>query len=208
VIEEAPSASIDAEVRRDLGQAAVRGAQALGFYSAGTLEFLVDDAGEFYFMEMNTRIQVEHGISELVTGVDIVKEQLCIAAGGQLRFSQGDVSVEGHAIECRVTAESGPDFRPSTGTVQDLMLPGGPGIRVDTHLYPGYTVPPNYDSLLAKVMAHGKDRPEAIARMRRALDETVIEGVPTTIDTLCGVLGDPEFLEGRTYTDYFEALKA
>jgi acetyl-CoA carboxylase biotin carboxylase subunit len=140
--------------------------------------------------------------------VDIVKEQLRIAAGEQLGFSQADVSVSGHAIECRVTAESGRDFRPSTGTVRELVLPGGPGIRVDTHLYPGYAVPPNYDSLLAKVMAHGRDRCEAIARMRRALDETVIEGVPNTIDTLCGVLRDPAFVAGRTYTDYFEAHPA
>ena len=206
VIEEAPCISILPEVRAELGKAAVRGVQALGFYSAGTLEFLVDDDGSFYFMEMNARIQVEHGISELVTGVDIVKEQLRIAAGESLGLDQDDIRVEGHAIECRVTAESGRDFRPATGTVEDLLLPGGPGMRVDTHIYPGYGVPPHYDSLLAKVMAHGSDRCEAIARMRRALDETVIEGVPNTLDTLREILREPAFVEGRTYTDYLTSV--
>jgi acetyl-CoA carboxylase biotin carboxylase subunit len=205
VIEESPCASIEPEVRWRLGDAAVRGAQSLGFYSAGTLEFLVDDSGTFFFMEMNTRIQVEHGITELVTGIDIVKEQLRIAAGEQLGFTQNAVSVSGHAIECRVTAETGRDFRPATGTVQELLLPGGPGIRVDTHVYGGYTVPPNYDSLLAKLMAHGRNRCEAIARMRRALDETVVQGVPTTLDTLRAVVRDAAFNQGEIYTDYLSA---
>lgn len=206
VIEEAPCTSIPAEVRARLGEAAVRGARALGFYSAGTLEFLVDDTGEFYFMEMNTRIQVEHGISELVTGVDIVREQLRVAAGEPLGFDQEQVRVTGHAIECRVTAESGRDFRPATGTVEDLLLPGGPGIRVDTHIYSGYKVPPHYDSLLAKVMAYGRDRCESIARMRRALDETNLGGVPNTLDTLREILHETAFVEGRTYTDYLSPV--
>jgi acetyl-CoA carboxylase biotin carboxylase subunit len=205
VIEEAPCTSIPREARARLGEAAVLGARALGFYSAGTLEFLVDDVGDFYFMEMNTRIQVEHGITELITGVDIVKEQLRVAAGLPLGFTQADVSTEGHAIECRLTAETGRDFRPATGTVEELLLPGGPGIRVDTHLFTGYTVPPHYDSLLAKIMAHGADRCQAIARMSRALDETVVAGVPNTVETLQSVLRDPVFVEGRTYTDYFSA---
>jgi acetyl-CoA carboxylase biotin carboxylase subunit len=205
VIEEAPCTSIPREARARLGEAAVLGARALGFSSAGTLEFLVDDVGDFYFMEMNTRIQVEHGITELITGVDIVKEQLRVAAGLPLGFTQADVSTEGHAIECRLTAETGRDFRPATGTVEELLLPGGPGIRVDTHLFTGYTVPPHYDSLLAKIMAHGADRCQAIARMSRALDETVVAGVPNTVETLQSVLRDPVFVEGRTYTDYFSA---
>jgi len=202
LIEEAPSASIDRDVRRQLGHASTEGARALGFASAGTLEFLVDDLGCFYFIEMNTRIQVEHGITELVTGVDIVKEQMRIASGQRLSISQEDVAVTGHAIECRVNAESGEDFRPVAGTVGELLLPGGPGVRVDTHLYSGYAVPPHYDSLMAKIMVHGHDRDEAVMRMRRALGETVISGVPNTLPFLRGVLHDPVFLSGRVYTDY------
>lgn len=206
VIEEAPCTSITHAVRERLGTAAVRGAQALEFSSAGTLEFLVDEDGNFYFMEMNTRMQVEHGITELVTGVDIVKEQLKIAMGERLTVCQDAVQVHGHAIECRITAESGPDFRPSTGTVDRLRLPGGPGIRIDTHLYQGYTVPAHYDSLLAKLMAVGSDREESIQRMRRALQETVIEGVSTTVETLLTVLHDPVFVSGQAFTDYFAAV--
>jgi acetyl-CoA carboxylase, biotin carboxylase subunit len=202
LIEEAPCDFIDEELRQCLGEAAVRGARALNFTSAGTLEFLVDDRGKFYFMEMNTRIQVEHGITELVTGIDIVREQLLIASGEPLSVTQPQVSVRGHAIECRVNAETGEDFRPVTGTVQKLQLPGGPGIRVDTHLYAGYTVPAHYDSLLAKVMVLGVDREQAISRMRRALAETEIEGVPTTLPFLRSVLLDPIFQSGQVYTDY------
>lgn len=202
IIEEAPCESIDPSLRTRIGEAAVMGASAIGFTSAGTLEFLVDDSGAFYFMEMNTRIQVEHGVTELVTGVDIVKEQLLIAGGQALSFRQGDVHVSGHAIECRVNAESGAAFRPVTGTVEQLLLPGGPGVRVDTHLYPGYSVPAHYDSLIAKVMTHGRDRDEAIMRMRRALEETVIEGLPTTLPYLRDVFYDPVFCSGRVYTDY------
>jgi acetyl-CoA carboxylase biotin carboxylase subunit len=202
IIEEAPCESIGQDLRLRLGEAAVRGARTLGYTSAGTLEFLVDDGGRFYFLEMNTRVQVEHGITELVTGIDIVKEQLLIAGGEPLAITQEDVVVSGHAIECRVTAETGPDFRPVTGTVDELLLPGGPGVRVDTHLYPGYTIPAHYDSLLAKVMAHGHDREEALGRMRRALSETVIGGVPTTLPFLQGVLIDPVFCSGHVYTDY------
>jgi acetyl-CoA carboxylase biotin carboxylase subunit len=202
IIEEAPGTSIDADLRRRLGEAATMGAMALRFLSAGTLEFLVDADGNFYFMEMNTRVQVEHGITELVTGVDIVKEQICIASGAPLSVRQSDVHVQGHAIECRVNAENGPDFRPATGTIAELLLPGGPGVRVDTHLYSGYALPAHYDSLLAKIMVHAPTRPEAISRMRRALQETRIDGVPTTLSFLEGVMEDPLFRSGDVYTDY------
>ncbi|HEX6507332.1 MAG TPA: acetyl-CoA carboxylase biotin carboxylase subunit [Chloroflexota bacterium] len=202
LIEEAPAQSVDDDLRSRLGDAARLGAAALGYRNAGTLEFLVDETGNFYFMEMNTRIQVEHGITELVTGIDIVKEQIRIAGGEMLPFTQREISVSGHAIECRVTAESGPDFRPVTGTVTDLLLPGGPGVRVDSHLYSGYTIPAHYDSLLGKIMVHGPDRREAIARMQRALNETVIEGVPTTLPFLRAVIEDPVFRAGDVYTDY------
>jgi acetyl-CoA carboxylase biotin carboxylase subunit len=202
LIEEAPSTSVGGDVRAALGQAAVNGAASIDFTSAGTLEFIVDADGRFYFMEMNTRVQVEHGITELVTGVDIVKEQIRIAGGAALNLSPNDAMQRGHALECRVNAESGPDFRPVTGTVNELSLPGGPGVRVDTHLYPGYTLPAHYDSLLAKIMVHGRDRAEAIARMRRALDETIVHGVATTLPFLRGVLDDPVFRAGQVYTDY------
>ncbi len=202
LIEEAPSASTSAALREQLGQATITGARALDFTSAGTLEFLVDDTGNFYFMEMNTRIQVEHGITELVTGIDIVKEQLRIAAGEPLGFRQEDVRVRGHAIECRINAEAGKDFRPVTGTVEELFLPGGPGVRVDTHLFAGYTIPAHYDSLMMKVMAHGADREEAIMRMTRVLQETEIIGLPSTLPFLRTVLADPIFRSGDVYTDY------
>ncbi|MBV9279000.1 MAG: acetyl-CoA carboxylase biotin carboxylase subunit [Chloroflexi bacterium] len=202
IIEEGPCRSITDDVRRGLGSCAVQGASRLGYVGAGTMEFLVDAAGDFYFLEMNSRIQVEHGVTELVTGVDIVKEQILIAAGHPLSMRQEEVQISGHAIECRVTAEKGPDFRPATGTVEDLVLPGGPGIRVDSHLYSGYRMPAHYDSLLAKIMAHGRSREEAMARMRRALADTIIAGVPTTLPFLTEVLRDPAFCSGQVYTDY------
>jgi acetyl-CoA carboxylase biotin carboxylase subunit len=206
LIEEAPS-NIDPGVRARLGQAAVDGARALRYVSAGTLEFLVDDYGDFYFMEMNTRIQVEHGVTELVTGVDIVREQLRIASGEPLSVSQADIRFTGHAIECRVNAESGRGFRPVAGTIDRLFLPGGPGVRVDTHLFSGYTVPAHYDSLMAKVMTFGTDREEAIARMKRALQETVTRGVDNTVPVLLDVMNDPAFASGDFHTDYFSALE-
>jgi acetyl-CoA carboxylase biotin carboxylase subunit len=208
IIEEAPCCSISDDIRKRLGEAAVRGASAIDFQSAGTLEFLVDDQDNFYFMEMNTRVQVEHGITELVTGVDIVREQLRIAAGEPLSVDQKNVSVNGHAIECRVNAEAGPDFRPVAGTVEELLLPGGPWVRVDTHLYRGYTIPAHYDSLMAKIMVFGQNRPEAITRMRRALDETVISGVANTVPFLRRVLHDPAFVSGNVHTDYVAPREA
>jgi acetyl-CoA carboxylase biotin carboxylase subunit len=203
LVEEAPG-NIDAITRKAIGDAAVAGATALKYVNAGTLEFLVDDAGGFYFMEMNTRIQVEHGISELVTGIDIVREQLLVASGEPLSFRQSDVHVEGHAIECRINAETGADFRPVAGTITRAVLPGGPGVRVDSHIYGGYTVPPHYDSLMAKVMTYGSTREEAVDRMRRALVEVRTDGVDNTASFLLGVIEDPLFRAGDVHTDYVE----
>ncbi len=182
LIEEAPSPAVDEGLRRKLGEAALRGCLALGYENAGTVEFLMDSQGRFYFIEMNTRIQVEHPVTEMVTGVDIVKEQISIAAGEKLSVRQEDVRINGHAIECRINAED-PDnnFAPSPGKIEALHIPGGPGIRVDTHIYAQYVIPPYYDSLLAKIVAHGLNRNVAIARLIRALDEFVVEGVKTTI---------------------------
>lgn len=206
IIEEAPSPGINSETRARIGEDAVRGAEGVQFTSAGTLEFLVDDDGHHYFLEMNTRVQVEHGISEMVTGWDIVKSQIRIAAREMPPLRQETVTVYGHAIECRVNAESGSQFRPATGTVAEMRLPGGPGIRVDTHLFSSYDLPPHYDSLVAKIMAWGTDRSEAIDRMRRALDETVIEGIPSTLSYLRGVMREDAFLEGGVHTNYVESI--
>jgi acetyl-CoA carboxylase biotin carboxylase subunit len=205
IIEEAPSANLSADTRGQIGADAVRGALGVNFTSAGTLEFLVDDEGRYYFLEMNTRIQVEHGITELVTGIDIVKSQILIACDELEPMTQSDIHIQGHAIECRINAESGPDFRPATGQVSQLRLAGGPGVRVDSHLFVGYQLPAHYDSLIAKVMTWGRDRREAIQRMRRALSETLIEGVPTTIAYLQTVLDDPAFITGAVHTDYVES---
>ena len=167
------------------------------------MEFLLDEDGEFYFMEMNTRLQVEHPVTEAVTGLDLVREQIRVAAGEPLGYRQEDVVLRGHAIECRINAEDpGQDFRPGPGRVEFLHFPGGPGVRVDSHLYAGYQVPPHYDSLIAKIITWGHDRPEALARMRRALAETLIQGIPTTIPFHRKVLADPEFLAGRFDTGY------
>ncbi len=203
LIEEAPSPFIDAALRRRMGEAAVRGAKAVGYYNAGTMEFLVDSSGNFYFMEMNTRIQVEHPVTELVTGVDIVKEQILIAAGEPLRYSQGDIRWQGHAIECRINAEDPQnDFRPSPGTITFYHPPGGPGIRVDSAAYTGLQVPPYYDSLIAKVIAYGADRDEAIRRMQGALDELTIEGIKTNIDFHRAVMANERFRRGEVATDF------
>ncbi|HEV3311865.1 MAG TPA: acetyl-CoA carboxylase biotin carboxylase subunit [Chloroflexota bacterium] len=206
IIEEAPSPNLAHKTRAKIGEDAVRGAEGVGFTSAGTLEFLVDDEGRHFFLEMNTRVQVEHGITEMITGVDIVKSQILIAAGEMPELDQESIKLDGHAIECRVNAESGPEFRPATGAVGALQLPGGPGIRVDTHLFAGYNLPAHYDSLVAKIMAWGRNREEAMDRMRRALDETVIEGIPTTIPYLRTVLRDSLFLTGGVHTDFVEGL--
>lgn len=207
LIEESPSPVVDDGLRERMGQAALKGAAAVGYASAGTIEFLLDAAGEFYFLEMNTRIQVEHPVTELVTGLDIVKWQIRIAAGAALPPSQDLFAFKGHAIECRINAED-PDhhFRPSPGTITTFHMPGGPGIRVDSHVYAGYTVPPQYDSLLAKLIGYGDTRDEAIARAVRALDEFVIEGVPTTIPFHLHALQHEDFRTGRTTTEFVNKL--
>ena len=205
MVEEGPS-PLDARQRAALGAAAARAAADIGYVNAGTLEFLWAD-GTAYFSEMNTRIQVEHGVTELLTGVDLVKEQLHVATGRPLSLKQGDVTLRGHAIECRITAESADDgFLPRFGTVSAYTPPGGTGVRVDSHLYSGYTVPIYYDSLLSKLLTWGKDREEAIARMRRALDEYEIGGVTTTIPFHRRIMDDPVFTRNEVYTRYLEQL--
>jgi acetyl-CoA carboxylase biotin carboxylase subunit len=205
LIEEAPPPRLRERVLTAVGRAAVRAAQAIGYVNAGTVEFLVDPHENFYFMEMNTRIQVEHPVTEMVTGLDIVKEQIRIAAGERLAMRQGDVEFRGHAIECRINAEDPrQDFRPSPGTLTAFHPPGGPGVRVDTHCYPGYAIPPHYDSLVAKVVTWGRDRDEAIMRMRRALTEFEIGGIQTTIPFHLRVLDNAFFRRGEVYTNFIQ----
>ncbi len=204
IIEEAPSPALTDRLRKKMGAVVVQAARQVGYANAGTFEFLLDETGHFYFMEVNTRLQVEHGVTELVTGVDIVKEQLRVAAGARLSFTQRDLAIRGHAIECRVNAEDPETFVPSPGTIEALSLPGGPGIRVDTALHADATVTPYYDSMVAKIMAHGRDRAEAIARMRRALDMTVVEGIKTSIPLHQRILADPDFQAGRITTAFME----
>jgi len=205
IVEEGPSPALGPEERARLGALAVQGTRSIGYSNAGTLEFLRDESGALYFLEMNTRIQVEHGVTETITGVDLVKEQLRVAAGEPLSVRQEDIVSRGHAIECRVNAEDPTaDFSPRFGVIDAYVPPGGPGIRVDSHLFTGYRVPIHYDSLLAKVIAWGRDRDEAVARMARALGEFVIVGVPTTIPFLQDVMADPVFRAGEVYTDYIE----
>jgi acetyl-CoA carboxylase, biotin carboxylase subunit len=205
LIEESPSPAVDADLRERMGEAAVRAAERIGYVGAGTVEFLLDDDGSFYFMEMNTRIQVEHPVTEMVTNFDLVKEQIRVAAGEPLQFEIKGGRVRGHAIECRVNAEDPyRNFQPSPGTITTYHPPGGPGVRVDTHIYAGYTVPPHYDSLLAKVIVHGNSREEALARMRQALDSFIIEGVTTTIPFLRRVIEHPDFAAGQVDTKFLE----
>jgi acetyl-CoA carboxylase, biotin carboxylase subunit len=203
ILEESPSPAVGEVLRQRMGQAAIAGAAAIGYSSIGTMEFLLDSSGEFYFIEMNCRVQVEHPITELVTGIDLVKEQIRIAAGEPMSFRQEDVVWSGHAIECRVNAEDpARDFSPDSGLIDSWLAPGGPGVRVDTHLYPGYVMPPYYDSLLAKLAVWGRDRPEAIDRMRRALRECRITGVKTNIPFHLKTLEDDVFLAGRATTEF------
>jgi acetyl-CoA carboxylase biotin carboxylase subunit len=205
LIEESPPPRLRERTLAALTRAAVRAAQAIGYTSAGTVEFLVDAAENFYFMEMNTRIQVEHPVTEAVTGLDLVKEQIRIAAGERVAAAQRDVELRGHALECRINAEDPRhDFRPSAGLISTFVPPGGPGVRVDTHCFPGYTVPPYYDSLVAKVIAWGRDRPEAIARMRRALAEFEIGGIKTTLPFHLKVLDNAFFRRGEVYTNFVQ----
>ncbi|HKP28336.1 MAG TPA: acetyl-CoA carboxylase biotin carboxylase subunit [Gemmatimonadales bacterium] len=206
LIEESPSPALDDELRSAMGESAVRLAAAISYVGAGTIEFLLDQDKSFYFMEMNTRIQVEHPVTEMVTGFDLVKEQIRVAAAEPMSIPQGDFSrLRGHAIECRVNAEDPyRNFQPSPGLITAYHPPGGPGVRVDTHIYAGYSVPPHYDSLLAKVIVHGRDRTEALARMGQALDSFILEGVTTTIPFLSRVIRNPEFVAGEIDTRFLE----
>ena len=197
LLEESPAFGLSAETRAGLYRAALVAAAAVNYVSAGTVEFLVDEAERFYFIEMNTRIQVEHPVTEVLTGIDLVREQIRIAAGESLGFRQDAVRFDGHAMECRINAEDPETFAPSAGRVTAWVPPGGFGVRVDSHLMAPYAVPPFYDSLLAKIIVHGGDRAEAVDRMRRALGETIIEGVKTTIPFQLKVLSDPAFVSGR-----------
>jgi len=207
LIEESPSPALTPELRREMGAAAVRGVEAIGYVGAGTVEFLLDSDGKYYFLEMNTRIQVEHPVTEEVTGYDLLKEQLKAAAGEPLTIPDG-VELRGHAIECRVNAEDPDnDFRPAPGTISTFHPPGGPGVRVDTHVYGGYTIPPYYDSLIAKLIVRARTRDEAIERARLALEMFVIEGVKTTIPFLREVLDHPDFREGNVDTDFLNRFK-
>jgi acetyl-CoA carboxylase biotin carboxylase subunit len=204
LIEEAPSAALTEKQRRRLGSTVVDAARAVQYTNAGTFEFLLDEAGNFYFLEVNTRLQVEHPVTEFITGVDIVKEQIRVAAGERLAFKQGDVTFTGHAIECRINAEDPVTFTPSPGVVHAFSVPGGPGIRVDTFAHAEATISPYYDSLIAKVIAWGRDRQEAVARMRRTLELTVIEGIKTSIPLHLKVLSDPDFLAARINTSFMD----
>jgi acetyl-CoA carboxylase biotin carboxylase subunit len=205
LIEEAPSPGLTVEGRDAMGSAAVRLAESIGYVGAGTIEFLLDEDGSFYFMEMNTRIQVEHPVTEMCTNFDLVKEQIRVAAGEPLGLTMNGNRLRGHAMECRVNAEDpSRNFQPSPGTITAYHPPGGPGVRVDTHIYAGYTVPPYYDSLLAKVIVHGNSRDEALARMRQALDSFIIEGVTTTIPFLGRVMRHPDFIAGKVDTKFLE----
>ena len=208
VIEESPSAAIDEKTRKNLGETAVRAARAADYKNAGTIEFLYSRDGQFYFMEMNTRIQVEHPVTEMVTDIDLIKEQLKIASGEPISFEQKDVCISGHSIECRINAED-PDnnFAPSPGKISYLLMPGGGnGLRVDSAVYAGYTIPPYYDSMIAKVITKGKDRNEAIAKMKRALDEFVIEGIKTNIDFQLELLNNEMYRKGEFDTSFISKL--
>jgi len=208
LIEEAPCPIITPKLRRRLGEDAVKIAKAANYFGAGTVEFLIDPDNNHYFIEMNCRIQVEHPVTEMVTGVDILKEQIRVCAGERLNFRQEDVKLHGAAIECRINAEDPSDgFKPSPGTITRFYAPGGPGVRVDSHAHAGYRIPPNYDSLIAKLIVHGEDREAARHRMRRALEEFVIEGVKTTIPLYLEIFGHSAFVSGRVDTTFIENLQ-
>ena len=208
LIEESPSPALTDKLRRKMGEAAVKAAKAAGYTNAGTIEFLLEKNGSFYFMEMNTRIQVEHPVTEWVTGIDLVKEQIRIGSGEKLLFSQEDITPTGHAIECRINAEDpAKNFRPSPGMITDLYLPGGKGVRMDTAIYSGYTIPPYYDSMQAKLIVHGKNREEAILKMRSALGEVIIEGVKTNVDYQYEILHHPDFVSGDTDIEFINKLE-
>jgi acetyl-CoA carboxylase biotin carboxylase subunit len=205
LLEEAPSPALTQKLRDQMGHAAVAAAKAINYTGAGTVEFLLDKSGKFYFMEMNTRIQVEHPVTEMITGLDLIAEQIRIAQGEKLQIKQNQVILSGHAIECRINAED-PDrnFRPHPGIISGYLPPGGPGVRMDSHVYTDYEIPAYYDSLIGKVIVWGRDRPTAIRRMKRALRECAITGVPTTLSFHQKILDSPEFLSGEVYTNFVE----
>lgn len=203
VVEEAPAPGITEQQRQHVGERCAEACSQIGYRGAGTFEFLYED-GEFYFIEMNTRVQVEHPVTEMITGIDIVKEQIFIAAGEPLRFKQSDIKLQGHAVECRINAEDPDNFMPSPGTITQLHTAGGPGIRVDTHIYNGYKVPPYYDSMIGKLIAHGENRESAIARMRIALQEMVISGIKTNIPLHIDIMRDSAFKAGGANIHYLE----
>jgi acetyl-CoA carboxylase biotin carboxylase subunit len=205
IIEEAPSVALSAELRSEMGKASIAAAKAAKYQNAGTVEFLLAEDGSFSFMEMNTRVQVEHPVTEIVTGVDIVKEQLRIAAGDEMTVpKRKQVRPQGHAIEFRINAEDPETFAPSPGRITNLVLPGGPGVRVDTHIYTGYVVPPYYDSLIAKLLVSGRDREEAIIRGRRALSMLKVEGIKTSVELHLRILDSEDFVAGRVDTHFME----
>jgi acetyl-CoA carboxylase biotin carboxylase subunit len=205
LLEEAPSPGLDPLVRERMGNAAAAAARTIGYEGAGTVEFLLDRSGEFYFMEMNTRIQVEHPVTEMVTGLDLIAEQLRIAGGEPISVSQKEVRLQGHAIECRINAEDPrQNFRPSPGKITGWLPPGGPGVRVDSHVYTGYDIPPFYDSLIGKLIVWAPTRELALRRMRRALSEWAVTGIPTTIEFHLALLDRPEFQKGEVYTKFVE----
>ncbi|MCU1290995.1 MAG: accC2 [Acidobacteria bacterium] len=207
LLEEAPSPVVTPEQRDEMGAVAVKACQEIGYSSAGTFEFLLDEDGSFYFMEMNTRIQVEHPVTEMVTLADIVRNQIRIAQGEELGFTQEDVLIVGHSIECRINAEDPEKFTPSPGKITAFNIPGGPGVRVDTAVYPGYTVPPYYDSMIAKLIVHARTRELAIARMRRALEMMVVEGIKTTIPLHIKIMNDERFQKGDFSTKFMEEFQ-
>ena len=205
LLEESPSPAINSNLREKMGKAAIAAAQSIKYEGAGTVEFLVDEDEQFYFMEMNTRIQVEHPVTEMVTGVDLIAEQIKIAGGDNLDFNQEEIQLNGHAIECRINAEDpSHNFRPSPGKITGWLPPGGPGVRVDSHVYTGYEIPPFYDSLIGKLIVWGKDRNAAIKRMNRALNECAVTGIPTTINFHLTLLDKSKFKEGKIHTKYVE----
>ena len=204
LIEESPSPALSEKMRRKMGGIVIDAAKAVQYTNAGTFEFLMDSEGRFYFMEANTRLQVEHPVTEMVTGIDIVKEQIRIAAGERLSFKQSEVTFSGHSIECRVNAEDPETFVPSPGVIHVFSVPGGPGVRVETFAHSECTISPFYDSMIAKIIVHGRDRSEAIARMRRALEMSVIEGIKTTIPLHLRILNDPDFVAGKLSTSFME----
>jgi len=208
LLEESPSPAVDENLRTKMGEAAIKGAQAINYHSLGTMEFLLDEDGNFYFMEMNTRIQVEHPVTEWVTGIDLVKMQILIAMGEKLSHTQEEINFKGHAIEVRINAED-PDngFIPNPGKIEFLHFPGGPGVRIDTHIYQGYTIPPYYDSLIGKLIVHDEDRSSAIKRLYRALEETIIKGVKTTVPFYLKLLENEDFQKGNIDTHFLERFK-